>query len=133
MFFIRMMNDMKMKKKLAFTFISVAVLPLLLCGLFLIGKLREIVIKDAFNQVSTNVGRVQKRTEELINVPLDISYRLTNDNRMKRASKSDGPYSTVASNLRAPSFTEKGLKNGKDLLCGNCEEQLGGQPEFGTG
>lgn len=86
MFFIRMMNDMKMKKKLAFTFISAAVLPLLLCGLFLIGKLREIVIKDAFNQVSTNVGRVQKRTEELINVPLDISYRLTNDNRMKRVA-----------------------------------------------
>lgn len=31
---------------------------------------------------------------------------------VKRATKSDGPYSTVASNLRAPSFTDKGLKNG---------------------
>lgn len=41
MFFIRMMNDMKIRKKLAVTFISVAVLPLLLCGLFLTGKLRE--------------------------------------------------------------------------------------------
>ncbi|MDP1512394.1 sensor histidine kinase [Paenibacillus sp. CMAA1739] len=83
MFFIRMMNDMKLRKKMTLTFISVAVLPLLLCGLFLTGKLREAVIKDAFMQVSNNVGRVRNRTEELIKVPLDISYRLTNDNRMK--------------------------------------------------
>ncbi|CAM3555916.1 sensor histidine kinase [Paenibacillus lupini] len=86
MFFIRVMNDMKMKKKLAITFISVAVLPLLLCGIFLTGKLKEIVIKDTSMQVSANVERVQKRTEELIRVPLDISYRLTNDNRMKKVA-----------------------------------------------
>ncbi|GIO15639.1 hypothetical protein J19TS2_51940 [Cohnella xylanilytica] len=86
MFFIRIMNDMKMKKKLALTFITVAVLPLLLCGVYLTGKLREIVVKDAFNQVSANVERVRKRTEELINVPLDISYRLSNDNRMKKVA-----------------------------------------------
>ncbi|MBY9080698.1 sensor histidine kinase [Paenibacillus sp. HN-1] len=86
MFFIRMMNDMKMKKKLAITFISAAVLPLLLSGLLLTGKLREIVIDDAFSQVTNNVERVRKRTEELIKVPLDISYRLTVDNRMMRVA-----------------------------------------------
>lgn len=84
--FIRMMNDMKMKKKLALTFISAAVLPLVLSSLFLTGKLREIVINDASSQVSDNVERVRKRTEELIKVPLDISYRLTIDNRMKRVA-----------------------------------------------
>ncbi|WP_145949796.1 hypothetical protein [Paenibacillus sp. Y412MC10] len=63
MFFIRMMNDMKIRKKLAVTFISVAVLPLLLCGLFLTGKLREIVIENAFVQVSTNVERVPEETK----------------------------------------------------------------------
>lgn len=86
MFFIRIMNDMKMKKKLAITFISVAVLPLLLSGLFLTGKLRELVIRDAFTQVSNNVERVRKRTEELIKVPLDISNRLMNDSMMKRVA-----------------------------------------------
>ncbi len=80
------MNDMKMKKKLAVTFISAAVLPLLLSGLFLTGKLREIVINDAFTQLSNNVERVRKRTEELIKVPLNISYRLTIDNRMKKVA-----------------------------------------------
>lgn len=96
MFFVRMMNDMKMKKKLAFTFISAAVLPLLLSGLFLTGKLREFVINDAFMQVSDNVERVRKRTEELIKVPLDISYRLTFDNRMKRvASREYANYGEV--------------------------------------
>lgn len=96
MFFVRMMNDMKMKRKLAFTFISAAVLPLLLSGLFLTGKLREFVINDAFMQVSDNVERVRKRTEELIKVPLDISYRLTVDNRMKRvASREYADYAEV--------------------------------------
>ncbi|GIO29814.1 MULTISPECIES: cache domain-containing sensor histidine kinase [Paenibacillus] len=86
MFFIRFMNDMKMKKKLAITFISAAVLPLLLCGLFLTGKLRETAVTNAFAQASNNVERVRKRTEELIKVPLDISNRLMNDNRMKKAA-----------------------------------------------
>ncbi len=86
MFFIRFMNDMNMKKKLAITFISAAVLPLLLCGLFLTGKLREIAVNNAFAQASNNVERVRKRTEELIKVPLDISNRLMNDNRMKKAA-----------------------------------------------
>lgn len=86
MFFIRIMNDMKMKKKLALTFISAAVLPIMLSGLFLTGKLREIVIQDALEQISDNVERVQKRTEELIKVPLDISYRLSIDNRMKKVA-----------------------------------------------
>ncbi|MBJ9992084.1 hypothetical protein IAE55_25630 [Paenibacillus sp. S28] len=54
---------MKIRKKLAVTFISVAVLPLLLCGLFLTGKLREIVIENAFVQVSTNVERVSEETK----------------------------------------------------------------------
>lgn len=94
--FIRMMNDMKMKKKLALTFISAAVLPLVLSSLFLTGKLREIVINDASSQVSDNVERVRKRTEELIKVPLDISYRLTIDNRMKRvAAKKYESYTEV--------------------------------------
>lgn len=102
MFLIRIMNDMKMKKKLAITFISAAVLPMLVSGLFLTGKLKEIVIKDAFSQASNNVERVQKRTEELIKVPLDISYRLTNDNQMKEvASQKYDSYLEVVQSYRA--------------------------------
>ncbi|AWV32383.1 sensor histidine kinase [Paenibacillus odorifer] len=96
MYFIRMMNDMRMKKKLAVTFISAAIFPLLLSGLYLTGKLREIVINNAYMQVSDNVDRVRKRTEELIKVPLDISYRLSVDNRMKKvASREYANYGEV--------------------------------------
>lgn len=77
---------MKIRKKLAVTFISTAVLPLLLCGLFLTARLREVVVESAFVQVSDNVERVQKRTEELIKVPLDISNRLMNDNQLKKTA-----------------------------------------------
>lgn len=81
--FIRILNDMKLRKKLSLTFIAVAVVPLLVSGIYLTGKLRQIMIMDAFEQAAQNVDRVRKRTEELIKVPLDISYQLSNDSRMK--------------------------------------------------
>lgn len=81
--FIRLLNNIKLRRKLSLTFITVAVVPLLISGIFLTGKLREIMIADAFQQATDNVDRVRKRTEEVIKVPLDISYQLSNDSRMK--------------------------------------------------
>ncbi|WIM39742.1 sensor histidine kinase [Paenibacillus sp. PK4536] len=96
MFFVRIMNDMKIRKKLAITFITAAGIPLLLCGLFLTARLREVVVQSTLVQVSNNVDRVQKRTAELIKVPLDISNRLMNDNQMKKtASQTYNSYTEV--------------------------------------
>jgi len=90
------MNDMKIRKKLAITFITAAGIPLLLCGLFLTARLREVVVQSTLVQVSNNVDRVQKRTAELIKVPLDISNRLMNDNQMKKtASQTYNSYTKV--------------------------------------
>lgn len=99
--FVRILNDMKLRKKLSLAFITVAVLPLLASGIYLTGKLREIMVMDAFEQAANNVDRVRKRTEEVIKVPLDISYRLSNDSRMKSvASRSYGSYIEVIQTYR---------------------------------
>lgn len=83
------------------TFITVAVVPLLISGIFLTGKLREIMIADAFKQATDNVERVRKRTEEVIKVPLDISYQLSNDSRMKSvASRNYDSYFEVIQTYR---------------------------------
>jgi len=81
--FVRLFNDIKLRNKLSLTFITVAVIPLLVSGVFFTGKLRDIMVRDAFKQAADNVERVRKRTEEVIKVPLDISYQLSNDSRMK--------------------------------------------------
>lgn len=99
--FIRLLNDIKLRRKLSLTFITVAVVPLLISGIFLTGKLREIMIADAFNQATDNVERVRKRTEEVIKVPLDISYQLSNDSRMKSVvSRSYDSYIEVIQTYR---------------------------------
>lgn len=80
---VRLFNDIRIKRKISLTFITVAVIPLLVCGIFFTGKLREIMVENAMKQAEDNVDRVRKRTAEIINVPLDVSYQLSNDTRMK--------------------------------------------------
>lgn len=99
--FVRVLNDIKLRNKLSLTFITVAVIPLLVSGVFFTGKLREIMVKDAFKQAADNVDRVRKRTEEVIKVPLDISYQLSNDSRLKSVvSRSYDSYIEVIQTYR---------------------------------
>ncbi|NEU64206.1 sensor histidine kinase [Paenibacillus sp. ALJ109b] len=101
MSFIRLLNDIRIRKKLSLMFITVAVLPLLASGVYLTSKLREVMIMNAFEQATDNVERVRKRTEELIKVPLDISYQLSNDSRMKSvASRNYDSYIEVIQTYR---------------------------------
>lgn len=98
---IQIINDIRLKRKLSLIFITVAVLPLLISGIYLTNKLREVMVSNAFEQASDNVERVQKRTAEVINVALDISYQLSNDNRMKSiASRSYDSYNEVIQTYR---------------------------------
>ncbi|WP_325175575.1 cache domain-containing sensor histidine kinase [Paenibacillus sonchi] len=59
-------------------------LPVLLVGGYLTFEMRTMAFDNALEQASTNVDRVRKRTEEVIGVSQDISYRLNNDTRLKR-------------------------------------------------
>lgn len=99
--FMRRLNDIRLKSKLSLIFITVAVLPLLVSGIYLTSKLREVMILNAFEQATNNVERVQKRTEEVINVAIDISYQLSNDNRMKSiVSRSYESYNEIIQTYR---------------------------------
>ncbi|GIP60814.1 hypothetical protein J15TS10_46280 [Paenibacillus woosongensis] len=77
------LNDIKLRNKLSLIFIAAAVIPMLISGVILTVQLREILIAGAFQQAVSNVERVRQRTEEVIKVPLDISYRLSNDSRLR--------------------------------------------------
>jgi two-component system sensor histidine kinase YesM len=86
-------NDMKIRTKLILSFISVVFIPVLIVGVFLTSELRQMALSNALDQISTNVERVKKRTSEMLNVPYDISYRLSNDTRLEQAANSR--YETV--------------------------------------
>ncbi|MCE3203275.1 sensor histidine kinase [Paenibacillus sonchi] len=82
--FVKLMNDIKIRNKLLLAFLGVTLLPVLLVGGYLTFEMRTMAFDNALEQASTNVDRVRKRTEEVIGVSQDISYRLNNDTRLKR-------------------------------------------------
>lgn len=83
---IAWMNNLRLKTKFFVSFGCVALIPVLIVGVFLTSELRRMAMDNALKQVSANVDRVKKRTGEMLNVPLDISYRLSNDSRLEEAA-----------------------------------------------
>lgn len=82
--FIKVLNDIKIRNKLLLAFLLTTLLPVLLVGGYLTIEMRTMAFENALEQASINVDRVKKRTEEVIGVSQDISYRLTNDARLKK-------------------------------------------------
>ncbi|WP_379131282.1 sensor histidine kinase [Paenibacillus sp. sgz500958] len=78
------LNDIKIRNKLLLAFLLVTLLPVLLVGGYLTVEMRSMAFENAIEQASINVERVKKRTEEVIGVSQDISYRLSNDARLKK-------------------------------------------------
>ncbi|WP_373233366.1 sensor histidine kinase [Cohnella sp.] len=84
--FSRTFNNLKLRIKLFLSFIVVVFIPVLIVGLFLTNELRDMALKNATEQNSTNVERVKARTAELINFAYDSSYRMANDGRLETVS-----------------------------------------------
>ncbi|MEC0238625.1 sensor histidine kinase [Paenibacillus dokdonensis] len=81
---VMLLNDIKIRNKLLLSFLLAALLPVLLVGGYLTIEMKQMAFNNAMEQASTNVDRIKKRTEEVIRVSLDISYRLSNDARLKK-------------------------------------------------
>lgn len=91
--FSRAVNNLKLRTKLILSFIVVVFIPVLIVGVLLTQELRDMALKNAMEQTSTNVQRVKARTAELINVAFDSSYRMANDGRLEAVSNRQ--YETV--------------------------------------
>lgn len=81
---VKLLNDIKIRNKLLISFLLVTMLPVSIVGGYLTLEMRSMAFQNAIEQASINVDRVKKRTEEVIGVSQDISYRLSNDARLKR-------------------------------------------------
>lgn len=105
---ITLMNNLRLRTKLFLSFGSVVLIPVLIVGVFLTGELRNMAMDNALEQITANVDRVKKRTGELLNVPLDIAYRLSNDSRLEEAAnhRYESVYDVVQAYWEYPDFRE---------------------------
>jgi len=80
---LQFVNNLRLRTKLALSFLVVVFVPVLAVGLLLAGQLRSMALDNAVEQTVANVERVKQRTMEVINVANDIAYRLANDDRLE--------------------------------------------------
>lgn len=105
---ITLMNNLKLRTKLFLSFGCVVLIPVLIVGVFLTSELQNMALDNALEQITANVDRVKKRTGEMLNVPLDIAYRLSNDSRLKEAAnhRYESVYDVVQAYRDYPDFRE---------------------------
>lgn len=105
---ITFMNNLKLRTKLFLSFGSVVLIPVLIVGVFLTSELRNMAMNNALKQITANVDRVKKRTSEMLNVPVDIVYRLSNDSRLEEAAnhRYESVYDVVQAYWDYPDFRD---------------------------
>ena len=105
---ITLMNNLRLRTKLFLSFGCVVLIPILIVGLFLTNELRNMAMANALEQITANVDRVKKRTGEMLNIPLDIAYRLSNDSRLEEAANHhyESVYDVVEAYWNYPDFRD---------------------------
>lgn len=105
---ITLMNNLKLRTKLFLSFGCVVLIPVLIVGLFLTNELRNMAMANALEQITANVDRVKKRTGEMLNVPIDIAYRLSNDSRLEEVAnhRYESVYDVVEAYWNYPDFRD---------------------------
>ncbi len=105
---ITLMNNLRLRTKFFLSFGCVALIPVLIVGVFLTSELRNMAMGNALEQITANVDRVKKRTGEMLGVPLDIAYRLSNDSRLEEAANHRyvSVYDVVQAYWNYPDFRE---------------------------
>ncbi|WP_058303604.1 sensor histidine kinase [Gorillibacterium timonense] len=105
---INWINNLKLRTKLFVSFACAALIPVLLVGMFLTRELHEMAMDNTLKQITANVDRVKKRTGEMLNIPLDIAYRLSNDSRLEEAANHqyESVYDVVKGYWDYPDFRE---------------------------
>lgn len=96
---IQLINDMKIRNKLILSFVVVVLVPVAIVGFFLTGELRRSTFNNAQEAAYQNVERVKKRTMEVVNVAVDLAYRLSYDERLKSVASRE--YTSIYDVVRA--------------------------------
>ncbi|MCC3380332.1 sensor histidine kinase [Paenibacillus farraposensis] len=78
-----LMNNMRMRNKLLFSYVLIVMIPVLVVGGCVTFYLREQALNSAIAQTVNNVEKIKSQTANLLRVPTDISNGLMFDKRLK--------------------------------------------------
>jgi two-component system sensor histidine kinase YesM len=81
--FIRKLNDIKLRNKMILSYVFVIIIPLFIVSYLVVNEFRQSALEDAIEQTVNNVERVKQRTTEVLNVSIDLSNRLSLDERLE--------------------------------------------------
>ena len=74
---VRRFQDLKIRKKLIWTYIIVVLIPIFMVGMILTNGMRDMAIEQAIKEACTNTDRIQLRLNELTNRVTEISTGYT--------------------------------------------------------
>jgi len=77
-------RDVRLRNKLLLSFVLTVFIPVTMVGVFLTHRFRQMELRDAIEQTALNMERIEKRTEEVLKVAGDLSFRLLFDERLAR-------------------------------------------------
>lgn len=78
----RIINNVRMRNKLLFSYVVIVMIPVLLVGGAMIVYLREQALQSAIAQTINNVEKIKTQTANLLRVPTDISNLLMFDSKL---------------------------------------------------
>jgi two-component system, sensor histidine kinase YesM len=76
-------NNLKIRRKLIFSYVIVVLLPVLIVGIYLTSGMRKMVMDKAVNEAYTNADRIQYRLTEVIKIVNDVSDRIYFNERLR--------------------------------------------------
>lgn len=75
-------NDMKIRNKLIFTYLIVAITTVSIAGVYLTNKMTDIVVNKSITEAYTNVESMKNRMEEVINLATRVSEIIYSDEKL---------------------------------------------------
>lgn len=76
-------NNISISKKLLLSYVLVVLLPVLLIGLILTYRMKEMVIERSINEASVNVERIYTRLNDVLKLVIDVSDRSQLDQNLE--------------------------------------------------
>ena len=73
---LRLINNMKIRKKLIGVYIIVVLIPVIIVSIYLTISMRNMVMDRAMEEASKNTDRIQDRLNEVLKIATDVSDRL---------------------------------------------------------
>jgi len=77
-------NDMKLRNKMVLSYMLFFILPVIIVGFFIVREYRESALDKAIEQTESVVERVKNRTDETLQVAINLSSRLMLDQTMQQ-------------------------------------------------